>query len=104
MSELTATQDDSTQESFTCLPYIQGTPNKVKNEETNRVWHSTWLEYKPRTRKQLKSAIKEHAECTRHNVTSTNATIMEKGLFNLKKRKFLEAIHSCRIMTQLTNK
>ena len=59
------------------------------------MWHSRWLENKLGTQKQFKSAIKEHAEHKGHNVTSTDATIMEKRVFNFIKRKFLEAIHSC---------
>lgn len=62
--------------------------------ETDRVWHSRQLEHKPGTRKQLKSAIKEHAQSTGHNVTSTDAPFMEKVVFNLSKRKFLEAVHT----------
>ena len=45
-------------------------------------------------RKRNKSAIKDHAENTGHNVTSTDAEVLERGVMNYHKRIFLEALHS----------
>jgi hypothetical protein len=36
--------------------------------ESKRSWKSRWAEHKPRTRPQIESAIKEHAERTGHEL------------------------------------
>ena len=62
--------------------------------ETKRSWNSRWLEHKPGVRKRNESAIKDHAEKTGHDVTSTDVEVLERGVTNYHKRIFLEALHS----------
>jgi hypothetical protein len=62
--------------------------------ESKRCWCSRWLEHKPGVRKNTLSAIKEHAERTGHEVAKTEVNILEKGIKNCDKRRFLEALHS----------
>ena len=62
--------------------------------ESKRCWCSRWLEHKPGVRKKTFSAIKEHAERTDHEVAKTDVNILEKGIKNYDKRRFLEMLHS----------
>ena len=62
--------------------------------ESKRCWCSRWLEHKPGVRKKTFSAIKEHAERTGHEVAKNDVNILEKGIKNYDKRRFLEALHS----------
>ena len=45
-------------------------------------------------RKRNESAIKDLAEKTGHDVTSTDVEVLERGVTNYHKRIFLEALHS----------
>ena len=45
-------------------------------------------------RKRNESAIKDYAEKTGHDVTSTDVDVLERGVTNYHKRIFLEALHS----------
>ena len=62
--------------------------------ESKRCWCSRWLEHKPGVIKKTFSAIKVHAEQTGHEVAKTDVNILEKGIKNYDKRRFLEALHS----------
>ena len=62
--------------------------------QTKRCWCSRWLEHKPGVRRKITSAIKDHAECTGHDVAKTDVKILEKGVMDQQKRLFLEAWHS----------
>ena len=56
--------------------------------ESKRCWCSRWLEHKPGVRKNIFSAIKEHAESTGHDAAKSDAMILEKGVTNYTQRFF----------------
>jgi hypothetical protein len=62
--------------------------------ESKRCWCSRLFEHKPGVRKKIISAIKEHAKRTGHEVAKTDVNILEKGIKNYDKRRFLYALHS----------
>ena len=57
-------------------------------------WEARWLEHKPGVSKQNISAVKHHAEGTGHEMRSTDAEILERGVKIHQKRLFLKAFHS----------
>ena len=62
--------------------------------ETKRSWNFRWLEHKPGVRKRNESTIKDQAEKTGHDVTTTDIEVVGRGVTNYHKRIFLEALHS----------
>ena len=52
--------------------------------ESKICWCSRWLEHKPGVRKNIFSAIKDHAESTGHDAAKSDAVILEKGVTNNK--------------------
>jgi hypothetical protein len=62
--------------------------------ESKRSWNSRGAEHKPGTRGNNESAIKQHAETTRHDIHPNYVEILERGVSNRQKRLFLESWHS----------
>ena len=61
--------------------------------QSKRNLKSCWAEHKPGVRPEIKSPVQDHAECSGHNVTMNNVSILEKNVHNLDKRAFFESLY-----------
>ena len=62
--------------------------------ESKRCWASRRVEHDPARAASKESAIRQHAERTRHDIHPRYGQILERNETNYKSRIFLESLHS----------